>query len=123
MQSKGLRGEPYMTASRTNPPRLEEAGTDAKIGRNAMGLNQCVAFLFETRGIGIANQSFKRRTLAGLQMILGVLNTASDRADEVLTMIDNAISSFSESRESIIVTDYTRYANRRSLKLIERTIS
>jgi hypothetical protein len=112
MLSKSLRGEQYMTASRTDPPRLDEAGTDAKIGRNAMGLTQCVTFLFETRGIGIASQSFKRRTLAGLQMILGVLETARDNADEVHETMKMAIQGVIESKEDIIVTDYTKYTNR-----------
>lgn len=113
LKSKGLRGEPYMTASRTsNPIRLEEAGTDAKIGRNTMGLTQCVTFLFETRGIGIANQEFKRRTLAGLQMILGVLETARDQAESVYCTIEDAIQEFIESQEPIVVTDYTTYSNR-----------
>jgi hypothetical protein len=119
--SKSLRGEPYVTASRTNPPRLDEAGTDAKIGRNAMGLTQSVTFLFETRGIGIANQSFKRRTLAGLQMILGVLETARDQASSVYDTIENAIAEVVESKEDIIVTDYTRYSNRTYTMVDRRT--
>jgi hypothetical protein len=110
--SRNLRGEQYMTASRTNPPRLDEAGTDAKIGRNAMGLTQCVTFLFETRGIGIANQSFARRTLAGLQMILGILETARDSAEEVYSTIEDAIKDVVQSKDDIIVTDYSTYANR-----------
>lgn len=113
LESKGLRGEPYVTASRSaNPVRFDEAGTDAKIGRNAMGLTQSVTFLFETRGIGIANQSFKRRTLAGLQMILGVLETARDQAKEVYDTIEGAISEVVTSQEPIVVTDYTTYSNR-----------
>ena len=113
LASKGLRGEPYMTASsRANPPRLEEAGTDAKIGRNAMGLTQCVTFLFETRGIGLANQSFKRRTLAGLQMVLGVLETARDHAENVYATVEGAVEDFVASREPVVVTDFTTYANR-----------
>ncbi|KAI2488013.1 carboxypeptidase 2 [Pyrenophora tritici-repentis] len=109
--SKGLRGAPYITASSTSPPRLEEAGTDAKIGRNAMGLIQCVTFLFETRGIGIANQEFQRRTTAGLQMILGVLETARDRAGEVKATIEGAIAEVMESKEDIVVTDFTTREN------------
>ncbi|OAL04523.1 Zn-dependent exopeptidase [Phaeosphaeriaceae sp. SRC1lsM3a] len=112
MRSISLRGEPYMTASRRNPPRFEEAGTDAKIGRNAMGLTQCVTFLTETRGINIANQEFKRRTSAGLQMILGVLETARDQADEVYETIESAREEFAESTEDIVITDYTEYSNR-----------
>jgi hypothetical protein len=105
--SRGLRGEQYMTASRSSPPRLDEAGTDAKIGRNAMGLTQCVTFLFEMRGIGIASQSFQRRTLAGLQMILGVMETARDQADHVYDTIESAIEEVVASKERIVVTDYS----------------
>jgi len=119
--SKGLRGEPYMTAARTNPPRLEEAGTDAKIGRNAMGLTQCVTFLFETRGIGIASQSFARRTLAGMQMILGVLETARDEKPQVYDTIEGAIEEFVESEDEIVVTDYTRFTNRTYTMVDRRT--
>lgn len=112
MRSASLRGEPYMTASRRNPPRFDEAGTDAKIGRNSMGLTQCVTFLTETRGINIANQEFKRRTLAGLQMILGVLETARDQAEKVYETIESARKEFAESTEDIVITDYTKYSNR-----------
>jgi hypothetical protein len=119
--SQGLRGEPYMTAARTNPPRLEEAGTDAKIGRNAMGLTQCVTFLFETRGIGIANQEFKRRTVAGLQMILGVLETARDEAADVKKTIEGAIAEVIESEEDIVITDYTTFSNRTYTMVDRRT--
>jgi hypothetical protein len=107
--SRQLRGEQYMTASRTNPPRLD---TDAKIGRNAMGLTQCVTFLFETRGIGIASQSFQRRTLAGMQMILGVLETARDSSEQVYSTIEGAIKEMFESNDDIVVTDYSNYTNR-----------
>ncbi|KAF2704338.1 Zn-dependent exopeptidase [Pleomassaria siparia CBS 279.74] len=119
--SKGLRGEPYVTAPRTNPPFLKEAGTDAKIGRNAMGLTQSVAFLFETRGIGIANQSFKRRTLAGLQMALGVLETARDQAEEVYQTIEGAIIEVIKGTEEIVITDYTTYSNRTWTMVDRRT--
>lgn len=121
LRLKGLRGEPYVTAARTNPPRLAEAGTDAKIGRNAMGLTQCVTFLFETRGIGIASQSFARRTLAGVQMILGVLETARDRKQEVYDTISGAIRDFEKSEEDIVVTDYTSLANRTYTMVDRRT--
>ncbi|EMD92145.1 hypothetical protein COCC4DRAFT_188927 [Bipolaris maydis ATCC 48331] len=119
--SRGLRGEQYMTASSRNPPRLVEAGTDAKIGRNAMGLTQCITFLFETRGIGIANQQFKRRTLAGLQMILGVLEAARDNAEQVKSTVDNAIADFAASNQDIVVTDYSNYANRTFTMVDRRT--
>ncbi|KAL6706247.1 hypothetical protein ACN47E_005982 [Coniothyrium glycines] len=117
--SYGLRGEPYVTASRNNPPRFNEAGTDAKIGRNAMGLAQVITFLFETRGIGLADQSFKRRTLGGLSMILGVLNAARDNAANVYNTVEKAINDFENSKEDIVITDYTAYSNR-SWTMVDR---
>ncbi|EOA84367.1 hypothetical protein ACJQWK_00925 [Exserohilum turcicum] len=121
LMAKGMRGEQYMTAaSRGTPPRLVEAGTDAKIGRNAMGLTQCITFLFETRGIGIAEQEFKRRTAAGLQMILGVLETARDHADEVRRTVDEAIEQLVHGKEDVVVTDYAEYAGR-TFTMVERS--
>ncbi|KAG9193638.1 hypothetical protein G6011_03673 [Alternaria panax] len=119
--SQGLRGEPYVTAARTaSIPQLEEAGTDAKIGRNGMGLTQCITFLFEARGIGIASQEFKRRTLVGLQMILGVLETARDE-DGVKGTIEGAIAEVIASEEDIVITDYTTFSNRTYTMVDRRT--
>lgn len=121
LRSQGFRGEPYVTAASRNPPRLEEAGTDAKIGRNAMGLTQCVTFLFETRGIGIANQEFKRRTAAGVQMILGVLETARDQSEQVKSAIEGAIAEVIDSEQDIVITDYTTFSSRTYTMVDRRT--
>ncbi|KAG8157359.1 hypothetical protein KVR01_012743 [Diaporthe batatas] len=108
LQAAGLRGEPYVTASSSsNPIRLAEAGSDAKIGRNAMGLTQTVTFLFETRGIALANQEFKRRTYAGLTMVSSILQTAADNFDEVYATLESGIRDFIDSEEDIVITDYT----------------
>lgn len=113
LTAAGLRGEPYMTSSSSsNPIRLAEAGSDAKIGRNAMGLTQTVTFLFETRGIAIASQEFKRRTYAGLTMVSSVLQTAADNFDEVYTTLEKGIQEFIDSDEDIVVTDYTTLQDR-----------
>uniref|UniRef100_L2G8F3 Carboxypeptidase M14B n=1 Tax=Colletotrichum fructicola (strain Nara gc5) TaxID=1213859 RepID=L2G8F3_COLFN len=109
MESRGLRWEPYVTGSTsTNPefkPTFAEAGSDAKIGRNAMGLTQCVTFLIEMRGIYLADQEFQRRTVAGLTMASSVLQTAADNADKVYTTIESSIADFKTTDAEIIVTD------------------
>ncbi|KAF0328226.1 Carboxypeptidase 2 [Colletotrichum sp. SAR11_59] len=109
MESRGLRWEPYVTGSTsTNPefkPTFAEAGSDAKIGRNAMGLTQCVTFLIEMRGIYLADQEFQRRTVAGLTMASSVLQTAADNADRVYTTIESSIADFKTNDAEIIVTD------------------
>ncbi|KAK1992130.1 carboxypeptidase [Colletotrichum falcatum] len=109
MESRGLRWEPYVTgAASADPafkPTLAEAGSDAKIGRNAMGLTQCVTFLIEMRGIYLADQEFQRRTVAGLTMATSVLQTAADNADKVYTTVESSIADFKSSDSEIVVTD------------------
>ncbi|KAF6806372.1 Carboxypeptidase 2-like protein 3 [Colletotrichum sojae] len=119
MEARGLRWEPYVTGSTsTNPdfvPSFAEAGSDAKIGRNAMGLTQCVTFLIEMRGIFLADQEFQRRTVAGLTMASSVLQTAADNADKVYATIESSIADFAASGSDIIVTD--------SSKIVDRTFT
>ncbi|EFR02330.1 carboxypeptidase 2 [Nannizzia gypsea CBS 118893] len=107
IEAAGLRWGPYITEGSSSNSRLllEEAGTDAKIGRNAMGLTQCVVFLCETRGIGIADQSFERRTLSGLVMVKSILQTAVDNFDEVYNTIERGVRRFTNSRNDIVLTD------------------
>ncbi|EFQ25169.1 carboxypeptidase [Colletotrichum graminicola] len=109
MESRGLRWEPYVTGgSSADPafkPTFAEAGSDAKIGRNAMGLTQCVTFLIEMRGIYLADQEFQRRTVAGLTMATSVLQTAADNAEKVYTTVESSIADFKSSDSEIIVTD------------------
>ena len=111
MELAGLRSEPYVTGTTSSNPEFvadfAEAGTDAKIGRNAMGLTQAVVFLVETRGIGLANQEFQRRTAAGLTMLSIIVQTAADNADKVLRTVERGINDFIESKEDIVVTDYS----------------
>ncbi|KAM5451190.1 hypothetical protein MaudCBS49596_003895 [Microsporum audouinii] len=107
IEAAGLRWDPYITQGDSTNSKLLllEAGTDAKIGRNAMGLTQCVVFLCETRGIGIADQHFERRTLSGLVMAKSIIQTAVDNFDEVYNTIERGIDRFTHSKGSIVLTD------------------
>ncbi|KOS48319.1 hypothetical protein ACN38_g697 [Penicillium nordicum] len=111
MEAAGLRAEPYVTGSSTSDSKFvadfAEAGTDGKIGRNAMGLTQAVVFLLEMRGIGIAEQEFQRRTAAGLTMLSSIVQTAADNADKVFKTVENGVEEFKESDSDIIITDYS----------------
>jgi hypothetical protein len=84
-----------------------EAGSDGKIGRNNMGLSQSITFLFETRGIGIANQEFFRRTYTALCMLESTIQTAVDNAEDVIRTVEDGIQNFINSNEEIVVTDYS----------------
>lgn len=107
--AKGLRWEPYVTGASSMDPNSTityyEAGSDAKIGRNGMGLTQAVTFLFEMRGIGIADQEFHRRTVAGLSMLESTIQVAVDNAEQVIETIEVGIESFISSTEPIVITD------------------
>ncbi|PSK46559.1 hypothetical protein B9Z65_5527 [Elsinoe australis] len=112
----GFRWEPYVTGSSSTVPNstitFAEAGSDAKIGRNAMGLTQCVTFLFEMRGIGIADQEFYRRTAAGLSMLESTVQIAADNSELVYDTVEGGIQNFVDSREPLVVTDRTQLSTR-----------
>lgn len=111
LEAGGFRWEPYVTGSTSNRTNstitYEEAGSDAKIGRNALGLTQAVVFLFELRGIGIADQEFARRTAAGLAMLEAAIQTTSDHAVQVREAVEGGIAKFTGSSEEIVVTDWS----------------
>ena len=111
LEASGFRWEPYVTGSTSTNPNSTvtylEAGSDAKIGRNALGLTQAIVFLFEMRGIGIADQHFARRTATGLAMIEATIQTAVDNAIQVREVVEGGIAEFMRSDEEIVVTDYS----------------
>ncbi|KAM5349905.1 hypothetical protein ACJ41O_006410 [Fusarium nematophilum] len=89
-------------------PTFTEAGSDAKIGRNGMGLSQCITFLSETRGIQLTDQHFQRRVSTGLLTILTIVQTARENADLVVKTVDGSIRSLVSGKETadIVVTDH-----------------
>jgi len=129
LDAKGLRWAPYSTGSGgggrgsaaddddkdgdTDGGRLRfsEAGGEACIARNAWGLTQAVVILCETRGIGIADQHFKRRTFTGLTMLEAVVDTAAKRANGIRAEVERPARAFVHSREDIIVTDSPKTLN------------
>lgn len=115
LEAAGLRWAPYSTGQRnaTDGGRLSfsEAGGEGCITRNAWGLTQAVAILCETRGIGIADQHFARRTFTGLTMLEAIVSTAAQRAEEVRLMLELASQSFIHSPDDIVVTDVPETVN------------
>lgn len=116
LDSAGLRWEPYVTGSSNSTHnsiiQFAEAGSDAKIGRNAMGLTQCITFLCEMRGIGLADQHFQRRTATGLVMVEAIIQTAADNRDQVIRAVEGAIENFVSAVEDVVVTDSTVSSDR-----------
>ncbi|RMY66645.1 hypothetical protein D0863_08302 [Hortaea werneckii] len=108
LEDAGFRWQPYITGGSSEDEdviRLNEAGSDARIGRNAIGLSQTVSFLFETRGIYLADQEFQRRTACGLTMITSLLEAAVSNYEQVYSTMTSAIEDFISSDDDIVVTD------------------
>ncbi|KAF4547994.1 Zinc carboxypeptidase-like protein 2 [Elsinoe fawcettii] len=114
--ANGLRWEPYVTGTSNSTPGsrivLEEAVTEARTGRNAYGLTQTVSFLFELRGIRLADQHFQRRVATGLIKLESALEYARANFDTVRSTIEGAREDFISSNEDIVITDYYTRTNR-----------
>ncbi|KEY71241.1 hypothetical protein S7711_02348 [Stachybotrys chartarum IBT 7711] len=116
LESRGLRWEPYVTgaSNSTEGSRISftEAVTEARTGRNAVGLTQTISFLLEMRGIRLADQHFQRRVATALTTIEAILELARDNAEQVKHVVETAREEFIESDEDIVVTDYYVPENR-----------
>ncbi|CAK1358122.1 unnamed protein product [Cercospora beticola] len=112
LESYGLRHDYYVTGpANTSVPEFTQSGTGARFAESATGLTQAIAFLFETRGIRLADQHFQRRVASQLVKLTSVLETARDD-DNLYNLIENARSEFINSNEDIVITDATTTINR-----------
>ncbi|KAF4966001.1 hypothetical protein FZEAL_10709 [Fusarium zealandicum] len=109
LESYGLRWEPYVTGASNSTAgsrvRFTEAVTEARTGRNAVGLTQTISFLLEMRGIRLANQHFQRRVSTALIKIQTILELARDNAEQVKSVVEEAREDFINSNEDIVITD------------------
>ncbi|KAM0350995.1 hypothetical protein ACHAPU_002773 [Fusarium lateritium] len=109
LESHGLRWEPYVTgaSNRTEGSRIRftEAVTEARTGRNAVGLTQTISFLLEMRGIRLANQHFQRRVATALVKIQTILELARDNTEKVKAVVEDSREDFINSDEDIVITD------------------
>jgi hypothetical protein len=108
VREAGFRTGPYFTASGSPIPTLTEPGSISQAGHNSWGLGQRLTFLFETRGIRLGDQHFKRRTAAGLLAASTLLQVAVDKHDLVYDTIEDARASFITSDDEIVVVDKSR---------------
>lgn len=116
LESHGLRWEHYATGSSNSTPgsaiSLTQAVTEARTGRNAVGLTQAISFLLEMRGIRLGNQHFQRRVATALIKIEAILELARDQTDEIYPTVEGAIAEFIDSDDDIVVTDSYPRSNR-----------
>ncbi|KAI0179539.1 Zn-dependent exopeptidase [Hypoxylon sp. FL1284] len=123
--AKGFRWEPYFTGAAPTGDEggkmvLEEAGSDAKAGRNNYALAQSVTILCEVRGIRLADQHFQRRVATALNMVSAILDIAVENYREVYDTVEGAIAKFIASTDPIVLTDQPVPTNR-TILFVNRT--
>ncbi|HWR38915.1 MAG TPA: M14 family metallocarboxypeptidase [Patescibacteria group bacterium] len=83
----------YYTVSGTGADRqLNMGGTDAMIGRNALGLMPALSFLVESRGIGLGRQDFLRRVTGHVVADTALLLTAAQNSDLLRQTVEHSRS-------------------------------
>lgn len=91
LADKGMRGGLYELLSldkKTGTLKVSESATTFVSAKNFLGMPGRVSFIFEVRGIGLGNQHYERRTLAGVTALTAVLRTGIANADQTLTVLD-----------------------------------
>jgi hypothetical protein len=112
LDSYGIRSDFYVTGpANTSTPVFTQSGTGARFAESAVGLSQAISFLFETRGIRLADQHFQRRVATQLLKLEAVLETARDTED-LYDTIESARAEFISSTEDIVITDQSTTINR-----------
>lgn len=110
LTAHGLRWDPYVVGAASDEPgtRIEfsEVLTEAKYAHFGYGMTQALSFLFEIRGISLADQHFQRRTVTALLKLEATLNTARDRAEEVYFLVSSAREEFASSKSDVVVTEH-----------------
>jgi hypothetical protein len=110
MDANNLTHGPYVVIPSQIPLRLNEFITDNN-GEDQIALSQGISYLSETRGIGLADSHFARRTLAGLTIIEAVVQTAVDNAEDVLALIEDARAEYATTEAEIIITSRPNVTN------------
>lgn len=92
LEDEGYSSDPYYTTSGSDENgviNIYEGGTEARIGRNAIGLQPAISFLVESRGIGIGRENFARRVGAQVTTHEEILNLTAENADHIKKLVTN----------------------------------
>jgi hypothetical protein len=106
LKAQALSAEWYYTTS-TDPAdrKVSMGGTRPDTGRNVNGLKNAVSILVETRGVGIGRLHLKRRVHTHVVAITSVLNSAAQRAGDLVKLrayVDTEVSALACLGEVVI---------------------
>lgn len=108
----------YTVSGKGVDKTIDMGGSDAIIGRNALGLQPTVSFLVESRGIGIGRQDFARRVAAQVVTQTSILQTAAGHASELKRTIEVARQEL--AAKGLIVDESDKVVVRSTPRLIEK---
>ncbi|MFY0783597.1 M14 family metallocarboxypeptidase [Peribacillus simplex] len=102
-----------------------EGSTEARIGRNALGLKNTMTYLIETRGINIGRTDFKRRVFAQATAQAAFIKTAAEQASKVKKAVKQAeIEVVQKGRkvndkDKIVITSENKLVKNQNLTVVD----
>jgi hypothetical protein len=93
----------HTTSTRRDDTAVSMGGNAPGISRNALGLSGAVAFLLETRGVGIGMESFQRRVATHYIAIRAALETAAREASLLRDTVLAARQQLANDTRTLIV--------------------
>ena len=111
LKEAGLRTEWYHTTSTDlADKKVSMGGVQPDTARNVNGLKNTISLLVETRGIGLGRKHFKRRVHTQVVAITSVLNSAAQRAADLLKLrnfVDAEVSAKACHGDAVINAEST----------------
>ncbi len=105
IRAHGLVPHDYVTTSvQAADRRVSLGGTAPGIARNTFGLRGSVSYLIETRGVGIALQSYQRRVATHYLLAKAVLETTARDPQGLLKRLAEARQAAASDRSDLVVS-------------------
>ncbi|MBT2646111.1 DUF2817 domain-containing protein [Bacillus sp. ISL-34] len=102
-----------------------EGSTEARIGRNALGLKNTMTYLIETRGINIGRTDFKRRVFAQATAQAAFIKTAADQASKIKKAVNQAETEVvqkgrkANDNDKIVITSENKLVKDQKLTVVD----
>ncbi|MFE4140719.1 M14 family metallocarboxypeptidase [Peribacillus sp. YIM B13472] len=102
-----------------------EGSTEARIGRNALGLKNTMTYLIETRGINIGRTDFKRRVFAQATAQAAFVKTTAEQASKVIKAVKQAETEVvqkgrkANDNDKIVITSENKLVKDQKLTVVD----
>ncbi|MGE7761714.1 M14 family metallopeptidase [Peribacillus sp. NPDC097895] len=102
-----------------------EGSTEARIGRNALGLKNTMTYLIETRGINIGRADFKRRVFAQATAQAAFIKTAAEQANKVKKAVKQAENEVVQKgrkvndKDKIVITSENKLIKNQKMTVVD----